>query len=123
MNSKNPTVTAPTSSGTATQGYTTLWGLTPVVGLPHRQHCGNRRPRVERLVSAWNQGTRGDTDPEGETDDPLIDASVEPKQRPRTRLTDEEVDAMRTARAQGISVIALAKQFGVHRGTVWAKSR
>ena len=28
MNSKNPTVTAPTSSGTATQGYTTLWGLT-----------------------------------------------------------------------------------------------
>ncbi len=35
----------------------------------------------------------------------------------------EEVDAMRTARAQGISVIALAKQFGVHRGTVWAKSR
>ena len=27
MNSKNPTVTAPTSSGTATQGYTTLWGL------------------------------------------------------------------------------------------------
>ena len=87
------------------------------------EHCGNRRPRVERLVSAWNQGTRGDTDPEGETDDPLIDASVEPKQRPRTRLTDEEVDAMRTARAQGISVIALAKQFGVHRGTVWAKSR
>ena len=87
------------------------------------EHYGNRRPRVERLVSAWNQGTRGDTDPEGETDDPLIDASVEPKQRPRTRLTDEEVDAMRTARAQGISVIALAKQFGVHRGTVWAKSR
>ncbi len=30
---------------------------------------------------------------------------------------------MRTARAQGVSVNALARQFGVHRGTVWAKTR
>ncbi len=30
---------------------------------------------------------------------------------------------MRTARADGLSVHALAKQFGVHRGTVWAKTR
>ncbi|SBN43661.1 helix-turn-helix domain-containing protein [Microbacterium soli] len=30
---------------------------------------------------------------------------------------------MRTARAQGISVKAVARQFGVHRGTVWAKTR
>ena len=30
---------------------------------------------------------------------------------------------MRTARAQGISVTALARQFDVHRGTVWAKTR
>ena len=29
---------------------------------------------------------------------------------------------MRTARAQGVSVNALAKQFGVHRGTVWVKT-
>ena len=87
------------------------------------EHCGNRRPRVERLVSAWNQGSCGDADPAGEADDPLIGASAEPKKRPRTRLTDEEVDAMRTARAQGISVNALARRFGVHRGTVWAKTR
>jgi site-specific DNA recombinase len=53
----------------------------------------------------------------------LIGESAEPKKRPRTRLTDEEVDAMRTARAQGISVNALARRFGVHRGTVWAKTR
>jgi hypothetical protein len=33
------------------------------------------------------------------------------------------VDAMRTARANGISVIALANQHGIHRGTVWAKTR
>lgn len=30
---------------------------------------------------------------------------------------------MRTARAQGVSVIVLARRFGVHRGTVWAKTR
>jgi len=30
---------------------------------------------------------------------------------------------MRTARGNGISVTALAKQFGVHRGTVWTKTR
>ena len=87
------------------------------------ERCGNRRPRVERLVSAWNQGTRGESDPEAEVDDPLIGASAEPKKRPRTRLTEEEVDAMRTARAQRISVKAIARQFGVHRGTVWAKTR
>ena len=30
---------------------------------------------------------------------------------------------MRTARANGVSATALAKQFGVHRGTIWAKTR
>ena len=87
------------------------------------ERCGNRRPRVARLVSAWNQGIREDAHPAGEGDDPLIGASVEPKKRPRTRLTDEEVDAMRTARVNGVSVSALARQYGIHRGTVWAKTR
>ena len=87
------------------------------------ERCGNRRPRVERLASAWSQGIREDAESEGEADDPLIEASTEPKKRPRTRLTDEEVDAMRTARALGVSVVALARRFGVHRGTVWAKTR
>ena len=91
------------------------------------ERCGNRRPRVERLVSAWNQGPRGDAEPEGEADsepdDPLIGASTEPMKRPRTRLTDEEVDAMRTARERGVGVTALARRFGVHRGTIWARTR
>ncbi|APF41189.1 hypothetical protein BHE16_09490 [Neomicrococcus aestuarii] len=87
------------------------------------EHSGNRQPRVERLVSAWNQGTPGDAESKDGADDPLIGASAEPKKRPRTRLTDEEVGAMRTARAGGISVKALAKRFGVHRGTVWARTR
>lgn len=30
---------------------------------------------------------------------------------------------MRTARANGVSVTTLAKKFGVHRGTVWTKTR
>ena len=30
---------------------------------------------------------------------------------------------MRTARTNGISVTALAKQFGVHRGTVWTRTK
>ena len=87
------------------------------------ERCGNRRPRVERLVSAWNQGIHVHADPVGVADDPLIGASAKPSKRPRTRLTDEEVDAMRTARAQGVSVVTLARQFGVHRGTVWVKTR
>ncbi|MFT4234231.1 MAG: hypothetical protein QM607_04415 [Microbacterium sp.] len=82
----------------------------------------NRRQSVERLVSAWNQGSGVAVEPISQLDDPLIAASAEPRRRARTRLTDEEVDAMRTARAKGVSVIALAKQFDVHRGTVWAKT-
>ena len=30
---------------------------------------------------------------------------------------------MRTARAQGLSVKTLAKRYGIHRGTVWARIR
>jgi len=30
---------------------------------------------------------------------------------------------MRTALANGVSVTVMAKRFGVHRGTVWAKTR
>lgn len=87
------------------------------------ERCGNRRPKVEKLVSAWNQGTRADAEVTGTADDPLIGAAVEPSKRPRTRLTDKEVDAMRTLLAQGVSVKEVARQFGVHRGTVWAKTR
>ena len=83
----------------------------------------NRRPRVEKLVSAWNKGTRDDAKAASTADDPLSDAAAEPSKRPRTRLTDKEVDAMRTLLAQGISVKEVARQFGVHRGTVWAKTR
>ena len=86
-------------------------------------HYGNTRQRVEQLISTWNQGSGGAAEFIGEPDDPLIDTSAEPRRRTRTPLTGEEVDAMRTARANGVSVNILAKQFGVHRSTVWAKTR
>lgn len=87
------------------------------------ERCGNRRPRVQKLTSAWNRGSCDDADSDGEADDSLIGVSAEPKKRPRTRLTDKEVDAMRTARERGVSVKAIAKHYGIHRGTVWAKTR
>lgn len=87
------------------------------------ERCGNRRLRVERLISAWNQGSGGAADFIGEPDDPLIEVAAEPRRRARTRLSNEEVDAVRTARASGVSVTTLAKLYGVHRGTIWAKTR
>ena len=87
------------------------------------ERCGNTRPQVVRLASAWSQGVGGNAELLGEADDPLVGVSAEPKKRPRTRLTDEEVDAIRTARAAGDSVNALARRYGVHRGTIWEKTR
>lgn len=40
------------------------------------ERCGNGRPRVERLVSAWNQGTDGDIDPVGEPTDSLSSGTL-----------------------------------------------
>ena len=68
-------------------------------------------------------GIREDADPAGAPDDPLIGASAEPRRRPLTSLAEEELDAMRTARANGVSVSTLARQFGIHRGTVWMRNR
>ncbi|MEX2598758.1 MAG: hypothetical protein WD533_03790 [Dehalococcoidia bacterium] len=84
---------------------------------------GNRRQEVERLFSAWSRGSGEGGTGDGEPDDPLIAESAEPTRRARTRLTDEEVDAMRTARANGASVTVLAKRYEIHRGTVWAKTK
>ncbi len=49
------------------------------------ERCGNKRPRVQKLVSAWNQGIRGEAVSESGVDDPLIGASTDPSKRPRTR--------------------------------------
>lgn len=56
---------------------------------------------------------------------PTLKAEVvpNPKRRSRTPLTEKEVDAIQTTRAHSVGVNPLARQFGVHRGTVWAKTR
>lgn len=86
-------------------------------------HYGSRRPQVKRVGSAWDQGSGGVAEFVGAADAPLTRASTGPKRRARTPLTEDEVDTMRTARANGVSVTALAMQFSVHRGTVWEKTR
>lgn len=90
------------------------------VGLSER--CGNRRRVVERLIAAWKRGVGEVRSPV----DPIVfaesEAVTEPRRRFRTPLTEQEVDAMRTARSNGVSVSTVAKQFTVHRGTVWAKT-
>lgn len=94
--------------------------VTGYVGLSER--CGNRRRVVERLISAWKRGVGEVRSPV----DPIVfaesEAVTEPMRRSRTPLTEQEVDAMRTARSNGVSVSTAAKQFTVHRGTVWAKT-
>lgn len=87
------------------------------------ERYGNRRPKVGRLVSAWNRDIHEAGEAEDGADDPLIGMSAEPSKRPRTRLTDKEVDTMRTARAQGVSVNGIGQRFGVTRQTVWEKTR
>ena len=87
------------------------------------ERYGNRRQQIERLVSAWNHGSNEDAALANKPDDPHIAASAEPKRRPRTRLTNEEVETMRTDRSNGISVAALARKYRIHRATVWAKLR
>ena len=83
----------------------------------------DRHWAVSRVRRQWSQGSQEMPDPESGADAPLVGASAEPKKRPRTLLTDKEVDAMRTARADGVRVATLAKQFRVHRATVWARTR
>lgn len=41
----------------------------------------------------------------------------------RTPLTEKEVEAIRTARAGGESVLSVAKRFGIHRATVWEHTK
>ncbi|MFU0805409.1 MAG: hypothetical protein ACFWTS_07950 [Pseudoclavibacter caeni] len=86
------------------------------------ERCGNRRRVVERLIAAWKRGVGEVRSPV----DPIVfaesEAVTEPRRRSRTPLTEQEVDAMRTARSNGVSVSTVAKQFTVHRGTVWAKT-
>lgn len=77
----------------------------------------------ERLSSAWNQAKLVLRDePDGAADDePGVVAN--PRRRARTPLTESQVDAIRTARANGESVVSICRRFNVHRMTVWTQTR
>ena len=83
----------------------------------------NHVRRLDRVDSAWIQGS-----PAFQASPPLVfdegfDVVENPSRRSRTALTDREVHAIRTARAGGESVLSIAKRFGVHRATVWEHMR
>ncbi|MBM9465176.1 hypothetical protein JL108_17135 [Aeromicrobium sp. YIM 150415] len=79
--------------------------------------------QLDRLDSAWLQGS-----PAFEPSPPLVfDEGFEvvenPSRRSRTALTEKEVEAIRTARVGGESIMSIAKRFEVSRMTVWEKTR
>lgn len=124
INEDEEAILRPAEPFAATTGQNAhVRGPTPasIVGLSER--CGNTRPAVERLVLAWHRKDAGSITPA----EPFVSVDgqfiTKPRRRSRTPLTDKEVDAMRTARAVGISIATIARQFGVHRGTVWEKTR
>lgn len=83
----------------------------------------NTLQRFERLSSAWNQARLGiDDAPDNAIDDePGVVAN--PRRRAKTPLTESQVDAIRTARKNGESVISICRRFEVHRMTVWTHTK
>lgn len=83
----------------------------------------NTQRRLERLSSAWQQAKRGiaSEQPPVPESEPRVVSN--PTRRSRTPLTESEVDAIRTARANGESVVSIANRFDVHRVTVWERTR
>jgi len=79
--------------------------------------------RFERLGSAWSRAKlRIADEPQGTTED---EAGVvaNPRRRARTPLTDSQVDAIRTPRVNGESVVSISRRFAVHRMTVWTHTK
>lgn len=83
----------------------------------------NHMHGLERLDSVWLQGS-----PAVEPSSPFMfdegfDVVENPSRRIRTALTEKEVEAIRTAREGGESVMSIAKRFRVHRATVWEHTK
>ena len=83
----------------------------------------NTWKRLERLSSAWEQAKPciGIEEPRAAEREPGV--VLNPTRRSRTQLTETEVDAIRTARQNGDSVISICRRFDVHRMTVWTHTK
>ena len=88
--------------------------------------CGlspNTWKRLERLSSAWEQARLGIARERPQGAEPESGVVTNPTRRSRTPLAPNEVDAIRTARANGESVLSICRRFDVHRVTVWERAR
>lgn len=83
----------------------------------------NTWKRLERLSSAWEREKRGLASEASATAELESGVVLNPTRRSRTPLTAEEVDAIRTARQNGDSVISICRQLDVHRMTVWEHTK
>ncbi|GAA1618064.1 hypothetical protein GCM10009700_03040 [Brevibacterium sanguinis] len=98
-----------------------------VRGLRLAVDAGGLKPNswqmFERRDTAWEQAKLGlrDEPPGAAENEPGVVAN--PRRRARTPLTETQVDAIRTARANGESVVSICRWFGIHRMTVWTHTR
>lgn len=83
----------------------------------------NTWKRLERLSSAWEQARLGIGRERPQGAEPESGVVTNPTRRARTPLGPEEVDAIRTARQNGDSVISICRRFDVHRMTVWTHTK
>lgn len=79
--------------------------------------------KMQKLAAAWEKVRTGGGARHHQPPEPPPMSVAQPSRRARTPLTPSEVDSIRTLRTAGVSVNQLAKQFGVHRSTVWGKTR
>ena len=79
--------------------------------------------KVQKLAAAWEQARANSGARHHQRPEPPLMPVAKPSRRARTPLTQSEVDSIRTMRTAGVSVNQLAKQFGVHRATIWEHSR
>lgn len=83
----------------------------------------NAWERLERLSSAWEQAQLRVRREEPRSAEPKSGVVLNPARRSRTPLTPKEVDAIRTARRNGESVISICRRFDIHRMTVWTYTK
>lgn len=83
----------------------------------------NTWQRFERLSAAWNQAKLGIAEKPEDAAGDEPDVVANPRRRARTPLTESQVDAIRTARANGESVVSICRRFKVHRMTVWTHTK